>query len=60
MLSENKNLRLILGSSSPRRLDLLKQINGYPHKIFNPEINEDPQKKTVQNIANIGTIFFIN
>ena len=22
--------------------------------------NEDPQKKTVQNIANIGTIFFIN
>ncbi len=21
--------------------------------------NEDPQKKTVQNIANIGTIFFI-
>ena len=45
MLSDNKNLRLILGSSSPRRLDLLKQINCYPHKIFNPEINEDPQKK---------------
>ena len=22
--------------------------------------NEDPQKKIVQNIANIGTIFFIN
>ena len=22
--------------------------------------NEDPQKKTVQNIANIGTVFFIN
>ena len=22
--------------------------------------NEDPQKNTVQNIANIGTIFFIN
>ena len=22
--------------------------------------NEDPQKKTVQNIANIGTILFIN
>jgi len=22
--------------------------------------NEDPQKKTVENIANIGTIFFIN
>ena len=22
--------------------------------------NEDPQKKTVENIANIGTVFFIN
>ena len=22
--------------------------------------NDDPQKKTVENIANIGTIFFIN
>ena len=22
--------------------------------------NEDPQKKTVENITNIGTIFFIN
>ena len=22
--------------------------------------NEDPQKKTVENTANIGTIFFIN
>ena len=22
--------------------------------------NEEPQKKTVENIANIGTIFFIN
>ena len=22
--------------------------------------NEDPRKKTVQNIANIGTVFFIN
>ena len=45
MLCENKNLKLILGSSSPRRLDLLKQINCYPNEIFKPEINEDPQKK---------------
>ena len=45
MLSENKNLKLILGSSSPRRLDLLKQINCYPNKTFKPEINEDPKKK---------------
>ena len=45
MLCENKNFKLILGSSSPRRLDLLKQINCYPNEIFKPEINEDPQKK---------------
>ena len=45
MLCENKNFKLILGSSSSRRLDLLKQINCYPNEIFNPEINEDPQKK---------------
>ena len=45
MLSNTKNLKFILGSSSPRRLDLLKQINFYPNEIFKPEINEDPQKK---------------
>ena len=45
MLSNTKNLKFILGSSSPRRLELLKQINFYPDKIFKPEINEDPQKK---------------
>ena len=45
MLSNTKNLRFILGSSSPRRLELLKQINFYPNEIFKPEINEDPQKK---------------
>ena len=45
MLSNTKNLKFILGSSSPRRLELLKQINFYPNKIFKPEINEDPQKK---------------
>ena len=45
MLSNTKNLKFILGSSSPRRLDLLKQINFYPNEIFKPEINEDPQIK---------------
>ena len=45
MLCNTKNLKFILGSSSPRRLELLKQINFYPNEIFKPEINEDPQKK---------------
>ena len=45
MLSNTKNLKFILGSSSPRRLELLKQINFYPNEIFKPEINEDPKKK---------------
>ena len=45
MLSNTKNLKFILGSSSPRRLELLKQINFYPNEIFKPEINEDPQQK---------------
>ena len=45
MLSNTKNLKFILGSSSPRRLELLKQINFYPNEIFKPEINEDTQKK---------------
>ncbi len=45
MLSNTKNLKFILGSSSPRRLELLKQINFYPNEIFKPEINENPHKK---------------
>ena len=45
MLSKTKNLKFILGSSSPRRLELLKQINFYPNEIFSPEINENPHKK---------------
>ena len=45
MLSNTKNIKFILGSSSPRRLELLKQINFYPNEIFKPEVNEDPQKK---------------
>ena len=45
MLSNNKKMKFILGSSSPRRLELLKQINFYPNEIFKPEINEEPKKK---------------
>ncbi len=45
MMSNTENFKFILGSSSPRRLDLLKQINFYPNEIFRPEINEDPKKK---------------
>ena len=45
MLTNSKNLKFILGSSSPRRLELLKQIDLYPNEVFKPEINEDPQKK---------------
>ncbi len=45
MLSNNKKMKFILGSSSPRRLELLKQINFYPNEIFKPEINENPHKK---------------
>ena len=44
-MSNYKNLKFILGSSSPRRLDLLKQINLCPNEVFKPEINEEPQKK---------------
>ena len=45
MLTNTKKFKLILGSSSPRRLNLLRQINCYPNEIFKPKINEDPQKK---------------
>ena len=45
MLFHSKNLKFILGSSSPRRLQLLKQIDLYPNEIFKPEINEEPEKK---------------
>ena len=44
-MSNSKNLKFILGSASPRRLDLLRQINLYPNTVFIPEINEEPKKK---------------
>lgn len=37
-------MRLILGSASPRRRDLLAQIGVMPDEIQPPDINEDPLK----------------
>ncbi len=37
-------MKLILGSSSPRRKELLEQIGCVPHDIRSPDINEDPTK----------------
>ena len=40
----SSKLRLILGSASPRRRDLLAQIGVIPDAILPPDINEDPHK----------------
>ncbi|MFN3823063.1 MAG: Maf family protein [Pseudorhodobacter sp.] len=37
-------MRLILGSASPRRRDLLAQIGVVPDAVLPPDINEDPLK----------------
>jgi len=37
-------LKLILGSGSPRRLELLAQMGVTPHAIRPPDIDEDPRK----------------
>lgn len=37
-------MRLILGSGSPRRLELLAQIGVVPHEVRPPDIDEDPLK----------------
>ncbi len=37
-------MRFILGSGSPRRLDLLAQIGVVPDAVLPPDINEDPLK----------------
>ena len=39
------NQKLILASSSPQRLELLKKINIIPHSVIHPQINEDILKK---------------
>ena len=45
MLNENNNIKFILGSSSIRRLDLLKKIDIVPDEVFSPNINENVLKK---------------
>ncbi|MGL5008493.1 MAG: Maf family protein, partial [Paracoccaceae bacterium] len=37
-------MRLILGSGSPRRLELLAQLGVIPDAVLPPDINEDPAK----------------
>ena len=41
----SSKLRLILGSASPRRKDLLAQIGLTPDAVLPPDINEDPQPR---------------
>lgn len=40
----NTGLRLILGSGSPRRLELLAQLGLAPYAVRAPDIDEDPRK----------------
>ena len=37
-------MRLVLASTSPRRLDLLKRIGAEPSRIAAPDVDEDPRK----------------
>jgi len=37
-------MKLVLASTSPRRLDLLKRIGVVPHRIAAPDVDEDPRK----------------
>ena len=48
MLSNTKNLKFILGSSSPRRLELLKQINFIQMKFLNLKLMKILKKKNFQ------------
>jgi len=43
-LRPDPGLRLILGSGSPRRLELLAQIGVIPFAVRPPDIDEDPRK----------------
>ncbi|KNG95271.1 Maf family protein [Pseudaestuariivita atlantica] len=45
--------RLILGSASPRRLDLLAQIGVVPDDVRPPEIDEDPKPAELPRAYNI-------
>ncbi|MGR3501268.1 Maf family protein [Pseudaestuariivita sp.] len=45
--------RLILGSGSPRRLELLAQIGVVPHDVRPPDIDEDPRPRELPRPYNI-------
>ena len=42
---ENNKIKFVLGSESPRRFDLLKQINVIPDHVYKPDIDEKPYAK---------------
>lgn len=46
-LPPDPGLRLILGSASPRRRELLAQIGVTPHAMRPPDIDEDPRRAEV-------------
>ena len=46
-IGSNNPLKLILGSASPRRLELLAQIGVVPDEICPPDIDETPQSNEV-------------
>jgi len=46
-LPKDRSLKLILGSGSPRRLELLAQIGVVPHAVRPPDIDEDPAQGEV-------------
>ncbi len=46
-LAADPSLRLVLGSASPRRLDLLRQAGITPHAVRPPEIDESPLPREV-------------
>lgn len=44
----NEDLKLVLGSSSPRRRDMLARIGVEPSRVASPDIDETPRKAELQ------------
>lgn len=49
-LAPNPDLKLILGSGSPRRLELLAQLGLTPHAVRPPDIDEDPDAGEIPRV----------
>ena len=47
MSAKKNEIHFVLGSSSPRRKELLSQIGVFPDKIVSPNIEENVLKKEV-------------